>query len=194
MVNGQAGWGPESDNLRFTEVSTFSCPQRFWEGVSASQCTNVGQVTTETQICGLKLDLMVYYQILLSVIPKTQVDYTAIDFFFQASGSYGKIKVYAILMADKWSMKCQWTSGHHKLLLTLVFILIRINDCEQWDYYQANTRPVFSNFDRSISTLETLSIFSFVYPFLPKRDFNSPWWTPEFLRGLDHSVLTSLQE
>lgn len=51
-----------------------SCQERFWEGVSVCQCTNVGQVTTGTQICGLKLDLMTYYQVLLSITPQTQVE------------------------------------------------------------------------------------------------------------------------
>lgn len=74
MASGQAGWGTETNNLRFTEVFTLSCQQRFREGVSVSQSTNVGEVTTETQICGLKLDLMTYYQILLSIIPQSQVD------------------------------------------------------------------------------------------------------------------------
>lgn len=69
-------------------------------------CTNVGQVTTEIQICGLKLDLMTYYPVLLSIIPVTQVDYTAIDYFFQALRNHGKIKAYAILMAHKWSINC----------------------------------------------------------------------------------------
>lgn len=51
-----------------------TCQQRFWEGVSLALCTNVGQMFTETQISGLKLDLMTYYPVLLSTIPQTQVE------------------------------------------------------------------------------------------------------------------------
>jgi len=82
-------------------VSTLSYRQGFWEGVSVSQYTNVDQVTTETEICGLKLDLITYYHILLSIIPQTQGDWTAVNFFFPAFGNHGKIKAYALLMADK---------------------------------------------------------------------------------------------
>lgn len=47
---------------------------KIWEGVSLVLCTNVGEVFTETQICGLKLDLMTNYPILLRIIAQTQVD------------------------------------------------------------------------------------------------------------------------
>lgn len=159
-----------------------TCQQRFWEGVSLALCTNVGQVFTETQISGLKLDLMTYYPILLSTIPQTQGEQQAIDFFIQVPRNHSKIKAYAILMAHKWSIKCQLVAGYHKLLLMPIFILICIICiifCEQSDcYYQPYTRSVFSDFDKSISTLKTPRSFSFVLfcqkeiLIPPKRDFN----------------------